>query len=92
MKKLKAILWRVWDLLRSGGLPPYRYLAASGQEYLRTYRLKRAVEKTTRRNACGRYTVIGAGGESLTFSRSVSGRLRADLYDVDLAKRLVKKS
>jgi hypothetical protein len=91
MKIITAILLFIRDIVFSAGFPPYRYLALSGVKYDRTYRLCKAVKKTTGRDTSGRYVIIGPFGECFSFSRSVSGRVCANNYDVKLAARLMKR-
>lgn len=91
MKTIRKILWIVRDLIFSVGFPPYKYLDLSGMRYARTYCPCKAVRKTTGRDAAGRYVVIGPLGEVFTFTRSVSGRVSANNYDENLAKRITDR-
>lgn len=91
MKTVTSILWRIRDIIFSFGFPPYRYLALSGVRYETTYCICKAVKKTTGRDTDGRYVVIGPLGKIFTFARSVSGRVSANNYDENLAKRITDR-
>lgn len=91
MKIIKAILWRLRDFIFSAGFPPYKYLDVSGLRYENVYCICKAIRKTTGRDASGRYVIIGPLGEIFTFARSVSGRVSANNYDENLAKRVIAR-